>query len=91
MSVRLDTTNKNAVHISELKNGQIAEILSWGIDNKTFKGLIIQRCGNSFFGIGTQYCWSDYFIFCGNKITSINSKNLIRILELNETITITEN
>lgn len=91
MSVKLDTPIKNAVHISELKNGQIAEILSWCSMNDSYKGMIIQRCGNHLFGIGSGSYWGDYFTGPGKTKNDTNATNIIRILKSNETITITEN
>lgn len=49
----------DTIHVSELKDGQVAVITSWN-DGEDYKGLIIQRYSDAFISIGnrTGLSWS---------------------------------
>lgn len=85
MPVELNKENQERIiHVSELKDGQIAEIVKWNCDKYT--GIIVQRFKGSLITIGLES--GTHFPFVPD---SSYKKCKVRVLKNGETLTIRDN
>ena len=59
--VRVLSMPKYSVHVTDMRDGDIAVITKWGVCRYT--GRVVQRCGDGLISLGLDKgeCWSDAF------------------------------
>lgn len=84
MGVKLNKETSDVIHVSQMKDGQIAEIISGVSENNM--GTVVKRHKDNLFSISRKDTWSDIFSW---NLPSYSFK--VRILKNGETLTITDN
>ncbi len=73
------------IHISELKDGQLAEIVEWSYLSESYVGAIVQKVDSTLVHVGNEESWIDKFPELCSSL-----KNKVRILKPGTTLEITE-
>lgn len=83
MPVKLESSSTKSIYVLDMKDGQIAEIVSWSSSYKHI-GRIVQRYKNNLICIGLQNesGWTDVFF------AELPKECRVRILEKGEKIVI---
>lgn len=83
--LRLAKKENSSIPVKEMKDGDIAVITNWGVNN--YVGRIVQRYKNYLLtlGAGSGFGWGEYFI--NNKNSH---SNRVRLLEVGEVLVVGE-